>query len=164
MGKPDIEATAAFLHRVAGFGQDLDEATKILNMMLDRGSRYKQLEGHLGVGVLFVLPTNVGETNWTRIITKTTDRMTEAVRLLSGTTIPGLASQYALLRQRIVGEKMNELWTSCYPAQPPITNPVMQQQWTVPLSSFAHPATWGDQTIQFVMEDDAFEQNAFSFE
>jgi hypothetical protein len=90
--------------------------------------------------------------------------MTEAVRLLSDTNIPGLATQYTLLRQRIVGEKMNNLWTSCYPAQAPITNPVMQQQWTVPLSSFAQPATWGDQTIQFVMGDDAFEEDTFSFE
>jgi hypothetical protein len=90
--------------------------------------------------------------------------MTDAVRLLSDTNIPGLATQYALLRQRIVGEKMNELWTSCYPAQPPTTNPVMQQQWTVPLSNFSQPAIWGDQTIQFVMEDDAFEQDGFSFE
>ena len=90
--------------------------------------------------------------------------MTEAVRLLSDTNIPGLATQYALLRQRIVGEKMNELWTSYNPALHPITNPSMQQQWTVPLSNFAQPATWGDQNTQFVMGDDAFEQDAFSFE
>lgn len=102
--------------------------------------------------------------SWTRIITKTTDRMTEAVRQLSNTNIPALATQYALLRQRIVGEKMNELWTSCYPTQPPTTNPVMQQQWTVPLSDFAQPATWGDQNAQFVMGDDSFEHNPFSFE
>jgi hypothetical protein len=90
--------------------------------------------------------------------------MTEAVRQLSNTNIPGLATQYALLRQRIVGEKMNELWTSFYPAQPLITNPVVQQQWTAPLSSFTQPAIWGDQTIQFVMGDDAFEQDNFGFE
>ena len=50
------------LHLGAGFGQDLEEATKILNMMLDHGSRYKQLEGYLCVGALLVLPTNIGET------------------------------------------------------------------------------------------------------
>ena len=90
--------------------------------------------------------------------------MTEAVRILLDTNIPGLAAQYTLLRQRIVGEKMNELWASCYPAQPPITNPVMQQQWTVPLPSFGQPIIWEAQPIQFAMEDDAFEQEAFSFE
>jgi hypothetical protein len=62
LGRPDNEATAAFLHLVAGIGQDLKEATKVLNIMLDHGSRYKQLEGYLGVGILFVLPTNIGET------------------------------------------------------------------------------------------------------
>jgi len=131
--------------------------------MLDHGSRYKQLEGYLGVGVLFVLPTNIGETNWTRIITKTTDRMTEAVRQLSNTNIPDLATQYALLRQRIVDEKMNELWASFYPAQPLITNPV-QQQWTASLSSLTQPAIWRDQTIHFVMGDDVFEQDNLGFE
>lgn len=90
--------------------------------------------------------------------------MTETVRLLLTSNIPGLATQYALLRQRIVGEKMNELWASCYTAQPPITNPVMQQQWTVPLTSFAQPAASGDHTFQFVMESDGFEQDTFSFE
>ena len=90
--------------------------------------------------------------------------MTEAVRLLSDTNIPGLATQYTMLRQRIVGEKMNQLWSSCHPAQPPITNVAMQQQWTFPLSSFAQPATWADQNTQFLMGGDAFEQDAFSFD
>jgi len=161
LGKPDIEATAAFLHLVAGLGQDLKEAAEILDKMLDHGSRYKQLEFYLSVGVLFVLPTNIGETNWTRIITKTTNRMTEAVRVLSETNISGLATQYALLRQRIVGEKMIELWTSFYPTQPVITNPGLQQQWTAPLSSLPQPAIWGDQTIPFVLEDTAFGQDNF---
>jgi len=164
LGRPDIEATARFLHLVAGLGQDLEEATKTFNTMLDHGSRYKQLEGYLGVGVLFVLPTNIGETNWTRIITKTTNRMTEAVRQLSSTSIPGLATHYALLRQRVVGGMMNELWTTWCSAQPPITMAVMPQQCTVSLSHFAQPATWGGQTTQFVMENDAFEQEAFGFE
>jgi hypothetical protein len=62
LGKPDVGATATFLHRVGGFGKDLEDASKILDTMLDRGSRYKQLEGSLGVGVLFILPTNIGET------------------------------------------------------------------------------------------------------
>ena len=61
-GISDIEATASFLHFTAGFGQDLKEAMSILSTMLDHGSRYKQLEKQLGVGVLFVLPTNIGET------------------------------------------------------------------------------------------------------
>ena len=62
LGKPEIGATASFLHFVAGFGQDLKEAAEILDRMLDHGSRYKQLEIYLNVGVLFVLPTNIGET------------------------------------------------------------------------------------------------------
>jgi len=164
LGKPNVENTAVFLHLEAGIGKDLEDATKIIDTMLDHGSRYKQLESLLGVGVLFVLPTNIGETNWTRIITKTTGRMTEAVRLLSNTNIPILAAQHALLRQRIVGEKMMELWTSYYPVQSAISNPVTEQQSTIPQSSFAPLATWGDQEIQFMMGCDAFEQDAFSFE
>lgn len=62
IGEPSIDATAHFLHCSAGFGRDLDEATRTLNTMIDSGSRYKQLEGLLGGGVCFVLPTNLGET------------------------------------------------------------------------------------------------------
>ena len=62
LGEPNVETTAAFLHAVAGIGQDLKKATNILNTILGNGSRYKQIEGYLGVGVLFVLPTNIRET------------------------------------------------------------------------------------------------------
>ena len=61
LGRPDIDSTATFLYFTAGFGQELKEATSILNTMLDHGSRYKQLERYLGIGVLFVLPTDIGE-------------------------------------------------------------------------------------------------------
>ncbi len=62
IGTPSVEATADFLHYFAAFGRDVEEATKILNIMIDHGSKYKQLENLLGVGVCFVLPTNIGET------------------------------------------------------------------------------------------------------
>jgi hypothetical protein len=90
--------------------------------------------------------------------------MTEAVRLLSTTDIPGLAAQYALLRQSIVGGKMSELQASCHPAQLPTTNAVLQQDWTDSLSGFIQPAIWDVQQTHFVMGDDLFEQEAFSFE
>ena len=99
--------------------------------------------------------------SWTRIITKTTNRITEVVRLLSNTNIPRLASQYKELRQLIVGERMNELWNSFYSVQPPITEQAIQQQWAISQSSFGQLVNWDDQTNQFVMGDDTFEQGAF---
>lgn len=62
IGEPSIDTTAHFLHYSAGFGRDIEEATKTLNTMIESGSKYKQLEDLLGVGVCFVLPTNIGET------------------------------------------------------------------------------------------------------
>ena len=102
--------------------------------------------------------------SWTRIITKSTNRMTEAVRQLSTTGIPDWAAQYALLRQGIVGAKMSELQASCHPAQLPTTNPVLHQDWTDSLSSLGQPTIWEAQPTQFAMGDDAFEQEAFNFE
>jgi len=110
IGNPSIEATAHFLHYSAGFGRDVKQAISTLNTMIDSGSKYKQLEGFLGAGVCFVLPTNIGETNWTKILTKSTDRNRSVMRSLSETEIPALAVKYACLRERIVGAKLTELW------------------------------------------------------
>ena len=61
IGQPPIEATAQFLHVSGGFGRDVDEATRILNTMIESGHKYKQVEGEIGAGVCFVLPTDIGE-------------------------------------------------------------------------------------------------------
>ena len=102
--------------------------------------------------------------SWTRIVTKSTDRMTEAVRQLSTTEITGWAAQYALLRQSIVGAKMSELQASCHPAQLPTTNAVLHREWSDSLSSFGQLPIWEAQPTHFVMGDDAFEQESFDFE
>lgn len=102
--------------------------------------------------------------SWTRIITKSTDRMTEAVRHLLATDIPGWAAQYAMLRQSIVDGKLSELRASCHATQIPTTNALLHQDLTDSLSSFDQPAIWEAQPTQFVMGDDAFDQDAFRFE
>ena len=102
--------------------------------------------------------------SWTRIITKSTDRMTHAVRVLLSTAIPGWAAQYAILRQSIVDGKLSELRASCHPAQISTTNVVLQQDWTNSLSSFGQPAIWEAEPTQLMIGGDRYEQEAFSFE
>lgn len=90
--------------------------------------------------------------------------MTEFVRRALNTNIPNLAAQHALLRERIVSEKKNELWASFWPAQPLVPNPVVQQQWTASLSDFPQQATWSDHNTHFVMGDNILEQDTVLFE
>jgi len=106
---PSVEATAMFLHHTAEFGQDIVDATNGLKDMIDAGHKYKQLEAALGAGVCMFLPTNIGESNWTKILTKGTERHRSVVHNLSLTTIAPFARQYAALRERVVSTKLAEL-------------------------------------------------------
>jgi hypothetical protein len=59
---PPVEEIAAILHRAGTVRHSLEELTSTMDIMVDSGSRYKNIERVLGPGSTLLLGQDVGET------------------------------------------------------------------------------------------------------
>ena len=58
---PSDDQTASVLFHMGSFGYELDDLKDKINDMVAAGSRYRNLEKELGLGVTFALGTEISE-------------------------------------------------------------------------------------------------------
>lgn len=96
------------LHQSRLFGSNFEVTRDTVNHMIDAGSRYKNIEKALGVGVILALGKDISESVWTRLLPKTGDKFGEAMRHLGNNTpLRHLATTYSTLRTEVVNRQLD---------------------------------------------------------
>jgi len=96
------------LHQSGLFGSNFEDTRDTVNHMIDAGSRYKNIERVLGVGVILALGKDISETTWTRLLPKTGEKFDKAMRHLENNTqLRYLGAKYSALRLEVVNQQLN---------------------------------------------------------
>ncbi|KAK4996035.1 hypothetical protein LTR66_004260 [Elasticomyces elasticus] len=74
----------------------------MISKMIDAGSRYRNLEKHMGMGAALGLGTDVAETTWARVLPKKDDKFDQVVAHLRTTALAEVSSRYAQVRIEVI--------------------------------------------------------------
>lgn len=105
--QPELDqGTIETVSKATSYHNSEIEAKQGLATMIERGGYYLNLEKHVGQGVCFVLGTSLSETYWTKLITKSGPKFNMVLERFNEISLPETAAQYAALRQRVIGAKL----------------------------------------------------------
>jgi len=88
------------------FGLDSEEVAKTIRHMITAGSRYRNLENHLGDGVCLVLGMVLKESSWCQVLPKSGEKFERVMQHLHRTPVVRLAREYGELRHHIVNHQL----------------------------------------------------------
>jgi len=104
---PSWQETATTLSQLDAFKLiDPMQIQVKITEMIDAGSRYRNLEQHLGIGVSLVLGMDPTETTWTKLLPKSGPKFDDVMKHLKSTELPNLAVRYRILREIVVGHQL----------------------------------------------------------
>jgi len=115
---PSDGETATLLYSAGFSSDDVDKLEEKVQEMVAVGSRYKNLEKEIGLGVAFVLGTSIPESSyavtspprsdyaetprWKKLLPKSGPKFTEFIDHANKTSLPALAAQYSNLRTAVI--------------------------------------------------------------
>lgn len=99
---PSDGETATLLYNAGFSSDDVDKLEEKVQEMVAVGSRYKNLEKEIGLGVAFVLGTSIPESSWKKLLPKSGPKFTEFIDHAKKTSLPALAAQYSNLRTAVI--------------------------------------------------------------
>jgi len=117
------------------FGLKSEDVAKTIQHMITAGSRYRNLENHLGDGVCLVLGMTLKESSWCQVLPKSGDKFKRVMQRLHATPLIGLAREYGELRRHLINHQLGFLGLrGDEPAEIAFPNQDWSQQLSQPVS------------------------------
>ncbi|WPH03434.1 Hypothetical protein R9X50_00631400 [Acrodontium crateriforme] len=107
----DIASALWIRWAISAPSYDVEHWKGEVSAMIELGSRYRNIDEHLGFGASFVLGTSLSETIWTKILPKSGKRFDRVMEHLRQVGIPQIAMQMRPTFERVMEFEMIRLKT-----------------------------------------------------